>query len=301
MMLRIFKKNIVALLLIIPSLEGVSIVYNLRISETTKRQTGNNPKRRPHMGVLTLVNQIRKRRNTGELQHIFCALASINQSKKRIYAKVDFALGRVQQQAPNFYCKRAQLDDILFSLGYEIKASSTTKFTVSGLLGVPTHKDVGLTGIQLGTGHVGLGAQIDGSYLHATERATHQLLGATRLIHFLPNQVPVLNQTECFKFWPGDLIDVFMGYHLRIKKHNVEVGYNPSFLTDTKILPVIFGFTDQTNYVRNSFYANYNYVFKIRDHFAGVGIGTSYSFDVRPRLLGFKNIFTLWGALGVNF
>lgn len=287
-------------------LNGISFVYNLRISETTRRQAPIQAFR-PQVALLTFANQTRQRRAIQEYQHIFGVIATLAKFKNSFYTKVDFSVGRTRQYiagtsiTPPFFCKRVQVDDILFSAGCKIREGKRVKLSVSGLLGIPTHQDNGLTGLSYGTGHVGLGGQLDGSYTHTVERGFHQFLCAARIVHFFPRIVPVLAQTQLFKFWPGDLVDVIVGYRVRIQKNNLEIGYNPTFLLHTTICPNIAGFSEQANYTRSNLYANYARFFKIKDHGAGVGLGVFYGFDHKPRAIGFKNIVTIWGAFGINF
>ncbi|MEX0849129.1 MAG: hypothetical protein WD055_02775 [Candidatus Dependentiae bacterium] len=53
--------------------------------------------------------------------------------------------------------ERTQTDDILFYAGRGFKLNEKSRGTISGILGVPTHKDDSLEGIQFGTGHYAIG------------------------------------------------------------------------------------------------------------------------------------------------
>jgi hypothetical protein len=283
---------------------ATSIVYNIRIAEITKRQASSLKNSVPHIAVFTLFDQTRERYDCMH-ENIFGGMGSLIYLNTSMYAKMDIGAGHVRQCRDDFYFARTQSDDILFSAGYGAQIKERTKVTISGLLGLPTHKDSSFLAIQFGTGHVGFGIQLDGSYRFRSQKHKHSLLAAARLIHFLPRNVWYANKTNnlCFpfRFNIGNLTDFLLVYGCRLRKHGIEVGYNASLISNATLQPFVYSIYEQLMNLRNTVYAGYQYVMKTKHHRTGISFGLSYGKDYHPKLLSMKNVFSLWGVWGINF
>jgi len=299
----------------------ISPVYNLRISESTKRQHGEFNPERPSLGTITLYTTARQQ-YIGTHQNAIGLLPTLIYTTESAYLRVDWSFGHVSDRINSNMISRShtQTDDLLFSAGYSYAPNQQTKLTLSGLFGLPTHQDKSLLPYpgttlletQIGVGHVGLGIQLDGEFRFAPLRTSigHSIRAAARLIHFFPRIVPtpaminILYPTHpIFSLYPGDLLDIFLGYHITIRHHAFETGYNPSFLFHSRICPIISGFNRAANYTRSSFYIFYKYGFSMHNHESAIAIGVSGGFDntrgsdsqgQRP----FDNRYILTGWLG---
>ncbi|MGC2310848.1 MAG: hypothetical protein WA432_04465 [Candidatus Babeliaceae bacterium] len=282
---------------------SVSIVYNLRISETTKRQRLEQQFGYPFIAVVTLFDQWRNIKD-GTHDNIGGGLGTFLYSTKSFYIRADFAAAHAREsnKALDLRFSRTQTDDLLFSGGYSRVLNKRTKMTLSGILGIPTHKDLSPEGIQFGTGHVGLGVQLDGSFVYSANQK-QILMAATRYIHFFPRTIvfDINNQNERFDFHVGNLIDLFIANLSNWGRHRLEIGYNPSFLFGAKIYPAFDEVVQQTNFIRSSFYSSYKYGFLIYRLPSAVTLGISYGFDHIPKKFGNKYIVTLWASWGLNF
>lgn len=278
---------------------SVSVVYNLRISEITRRSSYNPNIVRPSMAVLTFFDQqrwrydnIRERVNAGLGNYIY-----INE---RLYFKIDAAAGNVGQSKPNEpYFSRTQTDDILLSCGYKIPLSERARITISGKFGFPTHHDLITQGLQLGTGHVGLGAQLDGAFA-LTESKLHSIMTAFRYIRYFPATIYFPNVKQPYKFNIGNLADLLISYNGGTRFNRYEFGYNASFVFNPTIYPFIeTPLANQSLGIRSSFYGSFTHIFFIQKHPSAFIIGLSYGFDNKPLI--FRRILSLFGAWGINF
>ncbi|MDR3549810.1 MAG: hypothetical protein P4L31_00205 [Candidatus Babeliales bacterium] len=280
---------------------AISMVYNLRIAETTKRQSAEEMFNKLSTPVLTLFEQWRKK---GPDTHEFIGggLASYIALLNPFYFRVDFAVAHASQKSTDLFFARTQTDDLLISAGYDYSLSALTRFTFSGLLGIPTHKDGVLQGVQFGYGHVGIGGQLDGSFTFA-HHMDQSIRSAVRYIRFVPRGITdcVENQQLHYTFNVGNLMDLFVAWHDKVGNSRWECGYNPSFLFGAKITPDDSLFIKANNYIRNSFYGNYKYCFLINHIANAVQATASYGFDIRPKIVGRSQIINIWGSWIVNF
>ncbi|MGO9387805.1 MAG: hypothetical protein ACLPWD_07145 [Methanobacterium sp.] len=295
------KVFVLCFLCLINSLRGTgSIVYNLRVTETTKRSIFEQLKIKPNIAIGTAFDQFRKRDFLSFRENLSGAMFTYVYMPCSFYFKVDWALGNDVQWTKHSSQSKTQLDDILFSSGYGFQATKKTNMTVSALLGVPTHKDRSLMEAQFGTGHLGLGGQLDGAYKYAEKLS---LRFAARGIHFFKRttKIPLADLEEQFIFALGNLTDLLISNHLKYNKHNAEIGYNASFLTNAHLTPNEPAISNQIDYIRSDFYISYAYGFLIRNHLSGFILGFSYGFDHLPKMVGLKQIFTGWLSWGINF
>src|SRR5579885_1023590 len=280
-----------------------SAVYNLRIAETTKRVIfKNRPIGHPYVADAVVLGTWRKD-YSGSTDAVAAGLGSFVYTPPSYYLRLDFAAGHAHEKSVLLGTStRNQMDDIVITGGYSKFIHEHSGVTFSGLIGIPTHKDKAFTGAQFGVGHPALGVQIDGEHMHYG-RHGHFVTGAARFIHFFPRSVPVPlpTGTECFKFTPGNLVDLYIAYMIDDKKEGFEVGYNPSFLFDARLCPELDVVSRQVNYIRSSFYGAYKRLIMVHDLFSAITLAASYGFDHRPKDVGNKHIVTVWAAWGIKF
>jgi hypothetical protein len=287
---------------------AVSIVYNLKIAEITKRQTFEERFSRPNTLALTGVEQFRETYDSRR-QNIAAALGTYIYSPKNTYFRVDAAVGNVRQKCgplpeqTTFH--KTQTDDILFSFGHTFVKGKQTRATVSLLLGVPTHRDfLFYKGLQFGTGHVGFGGQFETSHAYWHKQlASTTIIGALRFIHFFPRCtcIPLLEQN--FDFGLGNIVDLFIAHLAKFRKNRIEFGYNPTFAFNAYINPRVEldSLLESSSFIRSSFYIAYKRIFLIHEHPSAITTAFSYGFDHRPKTVGVKNQFTFWTSWGINF
>lgn len=294
-------KYLFCLFIILPSYGSISIVYNLRVAQTTKRIIIDPLFPKPSLGTITPFGTFREKYN-GVKHHCGGGLFTLIYSPHSFFLRVDAAVARVSSFDNGVYFKRTQADDLLFSGGYSPHISDKMRITFSGLLGFPTHKDTSLEFVQFGYGHYGLGGQIDGSFIYSSNR-DHTIRCAARLIHFFPRTIaiPIENQFELFKYNNGNLADLFIAFHSKIGFHSIETGYDASFFFNAAIHPHYDDAVKKTNYIRNSFYGIYKYRYVIHDVAQMLALALSYGFDSKPKIYGNKRIITIWGSWTVNF
>lgn len=303
LMMRIF----IGSFFIVSCLQGsISIVYNIRIAETSKMQTVASMFPRPSLGLVTLFGTFRERYN-GIKEGAGGGLFTLLYAPEKFYLRVDGAVGHVFSHDHGVNFSQTQADDLLFSAGYSHGKPDKYRLTYSGLVGFPLHKDTSLEAVQFGYGSYGLGGQLDGSFIYG-HNTNHSLRGAARFIHFFPRLSPgvVNNVVEQFNFGVGNLADLFIAFHSNIKKphntiHKIEAGYNASFFFGAQISPRFDEAITKAGYIRHSFYGIYKYHFLINKIPNLVALALSLGFESAPKYLGNKQIILFWTSWGVNF
>ncbi|HEV2917272.1 MAG TPA: hypothetical protein VGW78_06040 [Candidatus Babeliales bacterium] len=276
----------------------ITIVYNLRIAETTRHQAHAFKKGQASIITATGFNQFRKRENDSR-QFAGGLLGTYIYSLESFYVRVATAVGHVSSDGPRDCFAATQMDDVLFSAGYGFSFDDTLRMTISAHVGIPTHSDTSLADMQFGTGHASLGGQIDGLW-HYTKNSA--LLAAVRFIHFFPRTVPVDDLPHCFRFTLGNVIDLFFSYQTQwAKRHQIEIGYNPTCICNATIHPTICSITNQINILTQSFFGTYRYGFLLNTMPSAIIIGISYGFDHRPAQLSDQYIVTPWISWGILF
>jgi hypothetical protein len=281
---------------------GISLVYNLRIAEITKRQALEIKDEQPSIAGVILLGQFRKQYD-GTRQTIGSGLATLIHAPQSLYVRVDFAGAYVSEKTNISYFSRTQTDDLLFTTGYTHQVSTRTKITISGLLGIPTHRDLSLEGIQFGTGHVSIGLQIDSSLTYLSDHRNHALMAAARYVRFFPRTayLKTNNGNNRFDFDIGNLVDILIAHTSRWGNHGVEVGYGLTDAFGAHIDPPLDNVAAKTNFLRSSFYGNYKYLFLIGKLPSVIGATFSYGFDHTPKEFGNKRIITAWVGWAINF
>jgi hypothetical protein len=292
---------LISFFITIPTQCLISIVYNLRVAETSKRLIIESSFEKPSLAAVTLFGTFRQQYN-GARKNSGGGLFTLLYAPEYFFLRVDGAIGRVTLNDHGIRSGRTQTDDLLFSAGYSPRLSDKIRLTFSGLLGFPTHDDTSIERIQFGTGHYALGVQLDGAVAYSSNK-DNTLRFAARFIHFFPRNVfvPINARREQFKFGLGDLTDLFIAFHHQKGQHSVEAGYNPSFFFDTTICPRLDDVLQEADYIRNSFYGLYKYHFAISQTTHAIALALSYGFDIRPKTVGNKRIITTWASWIVNF
>lgn len=290
--------------MVIPKMFGVvSIVYNLRIAEATKqRRLGKKQNNQSSMASVTLFDQFRKR-YSGTRENYYGGILNYVYIPNSWYLKVDFAAAHARANGCNLRFSRTQTDDILFTGGYSKQINEEIIFTLSGMFGIPTHKDLSFEGVQFGTGHYGLGVQMDGSFA-ITQDLNHSIMAAARYLRFFPAHINFFISEQLpskYKFGAGNVVDLFVAYQGNFGKHRTEFGYNPTFLFGANICPALDTVIERTNFIRSSWFATYRYLVPTENAIHGITLGVSYGFDHRSKIFGNKNIVTAWATWGCNW
>lgn len=264
----------------------ISIVYALKISEPNKIAYG---KAKTGIG-LTPFEQARWSRNELNQSNAVGELTTFIHVERPIFARIDFAFAKVSQVSMGIPFSRIQTDDLLLTVGYFQRLRNIT-YAISGLMGIPTHKDTSLEHIQLGLGHLGLGTQfyLSGRYLPEREYAIRALF---RFVGFIPRKVKV--QSLNYTFNTGQAIDFLISHYAPFGNHDLEVGYNPTFLLGIGISPEIAAISSQNTLIRNSYYATYRYTYVSRKLVNSFRVGIGFGSDSIPKLVGQKLIVTGW-------
>jgi hypothetical protein len=273
-----------------------SIVYNLRIAETTKDSdvVARLPEY-PLMFTVTPFGQFRKKRDG--TQRIFGGgLGTLVYITPTYYFRVDGAFARAVEKYQHVHQAHTQTDDILFSAGYSHHFTDRAKMTFSLLFGLPTHEDRHLEIVQFGYAHIGLGPQIDGAF-HLGQLQCHSIRAAFRFIHFFPRAIPLcVNGAQQFvDFNLGNIIYLFLAYHINRGNNRFEVGFDESFFHHRRTC------TDQEpTFMRSSYYAVYKRLFVAGNHPAAWALALSYGYDHKIRD-GYKRLITLWTSFRFDF
>lgn len=282
-------------------LDAITFVYNLRIGETTRTRNTAFGELKPSVVALTALGQFRGY-ETDFHQSAGGVLGNYIYAQDAWYARINAAVGRVHADGctvPSF--SKTEFDDLLLTGGYSWQLGTRTRITFSGHFGLPLHRDHIGDLVQLGTGHVGLGLQLDGLY---TLSDTQALFGATRFIYFFPRDVTISVADKLVginNFHLGDVVDLLFAYQQSFKqRHMMSIGYNPTFTFDTDDI------TDtqrvgKIHTTMNSFFATYRYAFPIKDMLSAVIVGLSYGFLNVPAPLNHGHSTTVWVTWGINF
>jgi hypothetical protein len=293
---------------LLQQISAVTLVYNMRVAEISKRQQLMPNTKKRNIIAETSFGQWRALKN-GFKQSAYGAIATYIRSAQSFYLKIDGAVGRVKNNVLTHIFKRTQTDDILFTGGYSHMVGTYGRLTYSGLLGVPTHRDFILDLAQFGTGHVGMGGQIDASYAYKHDR-TNVLFGAARVVHFFPRNIsshnpclkPLYACTE-YNLKPGNIVDLYMAHQTNWAKRNrFECGYDASFIgLNSLITPRITDFQGSLLYIRHSFFGAYSRLLPSKKVPMGLIAGLSGGFDSRPKTFGNSYMITAWLLLGMLF
>lgn len=282
------------------NLSAISMVYNFRIAQITKQPiidpTGN-PGTARHCTVIALIfDQWRKKRDDLK-QNYVGGLGSFIYDFKKYYFRVDAAVAHIKEDMNDDIntFSGTETDDILFTFGRNFAITNKSVVTLSGFLGVPTHRILRLEHADFGYSQVGLGLQFDGSY---TFMRTNAVLYGMRYIYFVPRNAG--DYVETYKFTVGNVADMLLAYKKNWRKHGLEFGYTARFRFGAHITPDLDEIVEKTNYIRSSFYGVYKYKFLIKNVSNRLLLNLSYGLD-HQKPFGNKYIVTLWGSWNINF
>jgi hypothetical protein len=278
----------------------VTLVYNLRVAETIRTQTSSLRQTKPSIVIATPFYQ-KRQSNNGISQSTGGLLGTYIYTKEHFYARWNVAGGRTHGSLNPSTGAQTEADDILFTVGYGSYMTSSIELAFSCHFGIPTHQDESLLLPQFGTGHVGLGAQLDCALLCGPHGA---FLAAARLIHFFPRSyVPVVPNSIAshFAFNIGNVADLLFKYQHGYEQHQFEIGYNPTFIFDASIYPAVPGLLSQIDVITQNVFTSYRYGFSLGSLPSAIIVGVSYGFGNRPAPSEIETIVTAWFSWGINF
>lgn len=271
---------------------GNTIVYNLRIAETTLKIPLKEGTTHNYLGAATTVAQVRNQLDTTKLI-FFSELGTFVYYAQSYFIRLDaaFANARIRTNGVTL-SQKTETDDLLFTGGYGHTFNDQMSGTFSALAGFPTHGVRRIDTAYFGYAHYSLGAQVDFAYLF-NKYLNSKIIIVGRGVHFFKrdaSRIPLLVRLD-----GGNIFDIFCSYGFGPAWTKFDIGYDGT----------LFSNFIQTNiqvplYIRNSFYATCTHSFKIKEHSSACMLGISYSFDNKPEI-GFKNIITAWASLWMRF
>ncbi|MFI5333021.1 MAG: hypothetical protein ACHQVS_02880 [Candidatus Babeliales bacterium] len=280
-------------------LTAISIVYNFRIAQITRQPITDETHDKNNTLIGLLFDQFQKK-HTDTSQNFPGGLASFIYHFDANFFRTDFAVSHIKERTDGSTTfSGTQTDDLLFTLGHNFKINKRNTVTLSGFLGIPTHKVTTLEHVSFGYGQLGTGIQIDGSYTLHHDNANALLYGA-RYLYFVPRTA---RDIECkhHTFSIGNVADVLFAYKDWWGKHGLELGFTERINFGAHCSPHFDEIIQRTNYVRSNFYAVYKYKFLIRDLPNRFLFNIAYGFDEKSKKFGNKYIITLWTSWSVNF
>lgn len=279
------------------NLLAVSMVYNFRIAQITKQPIFEKTEEKPHMAVILPFDQFRKKHD-GTRQNFLGSLGSYIYDFGHNYFRIDFAFSHIKEHEPNGSTfSDTEADDILFTVGHNFILNKKADVTISGLVGIPTHRLLRLQHTDFGYSQVGFGVQLDGFY--GSQQTSAFLYGA-RYIRFISRHGRDTTEKDHL-FTLGNVGDLFFAYKHNWENQGIEAGYTARARFGARVHPHLDDITEKANYLRSNFYAVYKYKFFINDLPSRLLFDISYGYDHKPKVFGNKYIVTLWASLNINF
>ena len=280
---------------------GISIVYNFKIAQITRRPFVKHDNAHPYMlgGLLfnayqkTYVGQFREN-YTGGLTTV------IYNFYKPYYIQADLAVSQINKTINHVYNFSAiEPDDFLITAGRNFILNKKLKDTISGLFGIPMHPVFTLQSVTFGSGQFGAGIQLDG--LYKLTNKTDFLWGGRYNYFFPRNSKDILENN--YKFTIGSISDLILAIQSRLSKaHGIEGGYASHWGFSSKSYPQIPDLSKMLTSHRNAFYFVYKYTLFTQRVTHRALLSISYGYDTKPKTeYGFANAINLWGSWGINF
>lgn len=296
---KIFRLFLITLSLTYCNLFAVSMVYNFRIAQITKRfQFGNEGDK--HWTLLGLFFDQWRKKPERLFQTFVGGFGSLIYGYESFYFRMDSAFSRITQKQKHTkpFCD-VETDDILFSFGYNFLKNKSNLGTATLLTGVPTHQILRLKHVDFGYGQYSIGAQIDASHSFFSDYRYIFLYGF-RYIKFF-SRCAIDNTNKKHNFSIGNMVDIFIANKNNWEPHSLEYGYTAKFRIGAKVYPKFDEIIEKTNYIRSNFYAVYRYKFMIKDVSNKILVNLSYGFDHLPKKFGNKYIIMFWASWNVHF
>lgn len=281
------------------SLLSVSVVYSFRIAQITKQPIFKKLDRKDHFLLIGLTFDQYQQKYNNIYQNFTGGLASLIYEFKSYFVRSDFASAYVKSKDKCQMTKFSltQTDDILFTFGHSLIKTNSHTITLSGLLGIPTHKVFALQHVDFGYGQVSTGLQFDGEHeLDFIQAFTYGL----RYIYFIPRKAHSL-YNHSYTFTIGHMTDLLLAYKTHWTKHGLEFGYTARFQLGGRITPHFDNIIKKTNYIRSNFYSVYKYRFLIKNVANRFLLNFAYSFDHMPKIFGNRHIITPWASWNISF
>jgi hypothetical protein len=276
----------------------ISIVWNFRIAQITKQPIFEQAKDKGYLFVALLFNQYYKKYDMVTRQNFFGGLNSFIYGFGSNYFRTDVAVSHITEKKNNSVTfSGTEVDDILFTLGRNFKLNSSGALTLSGLLGVPTHKIYRFQHVDFGYGQVGTGVQLDGIY---SLKSKGDILAGVRYLHFFYRTASD-SFNKKYAFSVGNVGDILVAYKNYWGKNGLEFGYTYRSQFGAGVCPRFDDIVEKTNYIRSNFYMVYKYKFLIHDIHNRILFNLAYGFDHKPKYYGNKSIVTLWTSWNISF
>lgn len=315
-----YKKIVLTSLFLNATTKTISMVYNFRIAQITRQPIVHKHHENPHnegtiffdffkqlqdpdsnpYTIGTVIFDFFQKSYVGNIFENYSG-GFINFTRTfsaPYYFRTDFAVSHINQTINGVQTiNETEPDDILFTFGRNFEVSPTSRFTLSGLIGIPTHSVFFLQRIVFGGGQVGAGIQLDG-FQKLTKKT--DFLWGTRYNYFIPRTAQDLLQNS-YKFTVGSIADILVGIQTTLSfKHGIEGGYSGRWGFGANATPTI-PIVSKTNYMRNNIYFVYKYSLLTQRTAQRATLSVSYGRDSKPKDLGYKYAFMIWGGWGMKF
>jgi len=280
-------------------IKAVSIVYNFRVAQITKRSIVETHAPKSNNITLLPFDYFQKTRDFTIKENYGGALVAFTRNfKNGYYIRADTAFGHVSQKNKNITTTCiTEVDDILITGGKNILKTKNSHITLSGMLGIPTHETTSLQRPTLGFTQFAIGAQLDGLYGWSNKT---DFLWGTRYVYFIPRTARD-NSDNRYKFTVGSLADLLIGIQTNTNvslTHCFEGGYTGRWGFGAHATPKIDNI-ERFNYIRNSIYLVYKYTLqrKFTHRFL---FDISYGFESKQNSYNY-DIFLIWASWTIAF
>lgn len=278
-------------------MQSTTVVYNFRIAQITKQPVATSQDL-PKNNVLGLLFNQHQKKYIGTKQNFTGLLTSYSHSFEPYYLRVDFAFAHIKDKLnQETIFSGTETDDLLFTAGRNFITSPKNVVSLSGLFGIPTHKNNYLKHPGFGFNQVGFGAQLDGVY---SFNNTTGFIWGSRYVYFAPGHA--LDRFENrYKYTVGHNVTLLISTKYDHNHRGFEFGYSPSFLFGGYTIPKIDILARNAALIRNSLYLVYKQHLLIKNIHNLFLCNISFSRDQRPFELGNKEIIMAWIAWNVSF